>query len=220
MKIQYSLSALILSSSLALAGGDLVPLEPEVAIPSVEVPDLATPDLATPDFTEKSVVAPSKSGVYIGLGYSCMQMVMDTPDEEYMGDEISANVGYKFNKNLAVEARYTSSIGDINYQTWNKDYNIENSTLSNLGIYLKPQMNFAGLGLYGLIGYGQVKIKDASDSFTVNTFQYGVGTSFDISAMTMFVDYRRLYDNQGFAEMSPTQDVAVNSFTVGLNYEF
>jgi opacity protein-like surface antigen len=209
MKIQLSLTALILSSSLALAGGDLAPIEPEIIIPTVPIMAEVIPE---PE--------PQKSGVYIGLGYSCMQMTADTPDEEYMGDEVSGNIGYKFNENLALEARYTHSIGDINYKRWDKEYDIADSSLSNLGIYLKPQLNLAGLGLYALIGYGQVKIEDATDAFTENTFQYGVGTSFDISEVTMFVDYRRLYDGEGFAELTRTQDVAVNSFTVGLNYEF
>lgn len=208
MKIQLSLTALILSSSLVLAGGDLAPVEPEIIIPIVPMAE-AVPE---PE--------PTKSGVYIGLGYSCMQVSADTPDEEFMGDEVSGNIGYKFNENLAIEARYTQSIGDINYKRWDKDYDIADSSLSNLGIYLKPQLNLAGLGLYALIGYGQVKIEDGTDSFTEDTFQYGVGTSFDISEVTMFVDYRRLYDGEGFAELSKKQDVAVNSFTVGLNYEF
>jgi len=206
MTIKLSLTALILSSSFALAGGDLAPLEPEIAIPMVVMPEV--------------IPEPEKSGVYIGLGYSCMQLAADSPDEEYMGDEVSVNIGYKFNKNLAVEARYTASIGDIEYTKWDNNYDIEDSGLSNLGIYLKPQMNLAGLGLYALIGYGQVKVEDGSNSFTENTFQYGVGTSFDISEVTMFIDYRRLYDGEGFAEMSSTQDIAVNSFTAGLNYEF
>jgi len=206
MTIKLSLTALILSSTFALAGGDLAPIEPEIAIPEIVMPEV--------------IPEPEKSGVYIGLGYSCMQMVADTPDEEFMGDEVSANIGYKFNKNIAIEARYTASVGDVKYTKWDTNYNIKDSSLSNLGIYLKPQINFAGLGLYALLGYGQVKLADTTNSFTENTLQYGVGTTFDISEVSLFVDYRRLYDGTGFSELTKQQEVAVNSFTLGLNYEF
>jgi opacity protein-like surface antigen len=211
MKIQLSLTALMLSSSLAMAGGDLVaPVEPEIEIPPVVV----TQPMIQED------LAPEKSGVYIGLGYSCMQVAMDNPDEEFMGDEVSANVGYKFNENLAIEARYTTSIGDIQYSRWDADYGIKDSKLSNMGIYLKPQINLAGLGIYALLGYGQVDMEDGADSFSEDGFQYGVGTTFNISEVAMFVDYRRLYDADGFGELTKTQETAVNSFTLGLNYEF
>jgi opacity protein-like surface antigen len=63
-------------------------------------------------------------------------------------------------------------------------------------------------------------MEDGSNSFTEESFQYGVGTNFNISEVSMFVDYRRLYDSEDFDGLTSKQDVAVNSFTVGLNYEF
>lgn len=209
MKIQLSLTALLLTSTFALAGGDIAPVEPEIIIPTV-----------IPTAMPLVVEEPQKTGLYVGLGYSCMQLTTDTPDEEYMGKEVSANIGYNIHENLAIEARYTASVGDINYKTWDKDYDIKGSSMSNAAIYLKPQINLGGLGLYALLGYGQVTLKDDFNSFSENTFQYGIGTNFAVSAVTMFVDYRRLYDATDFDSMAKNQDVAVNSFTLGVNYEF
>ncbi|MDQ7085479.1 MAG: hypothetical protein Q9M36_11375, partial [Sulfurovum sp.] len=64
------------------------------------------------------------------------------------------------------------------------------------------------------------KLEDEFSSFSAEGFQYGVGTTFAVMAVDMFVDYRRLYDAEDFDGLAPTQDVAVNSFTIGLNYEF
>jgi opacity protein-like surface antigen len=212
MNIKLSLTTLILSSSLAFAGGDIEPIEPEVSIPEIPIAE---------SMMEEIVPESQKLGVYVGLGYSYMQLATDTPDEEFDANAISANVGYKFNQNIAIEARYTHSVSDVKYQTWNANDEIANSAMTNLGIYLKPQINLAGLGIYGLLGYGQIKLDNGTNSFTEKSFQYGIGTNFSVSEVSLFIDYRRLYDAEGFDDLkTDVQDVAVNSFTLGVNYEF
>ncbi|CAA6828375.1 MAG: Unknown protein [uncultured Sulfurovum sp.] len=202
MNIKLSLSALLLSTTIAMAGGDLAEVEPKINIPEIKIPEVST------------------SGFYAGLGYSCMQLMTDTPDEEFMGNGISVNVGYNVNPFLAVEARYTRSLDDINYKTWNIDEDMEDSSLSNTAIYLKPQFAIGGFGMYGLVGYGQTKLDNGIDTFTENGFQYGIGTNFTVMDTEFFVDYRRLYDADDFDGGAQGQDVATNSFTLGVNYNF
>ncbi|MBA1421557.1 MAG: porin family protein [Epsilonproteobacteria bacterium] len=203
MKITLALSALLLSSTFTFAGGgkNLVKaVEPVLAIPTLEV---------VKDY-------------YVGVGYSCAQVTGDNPDQEFLAmGAISVDVGYQINEFLAVEARYTRSLSDINYKTWNTDRDLDGSSLSNLGIYLKPQYNFEAFGLYGLLGYGQVKLDNGENTFTENGLQYGLGTTFTVLGTNIFLDYRRLYDGEGFDTLaSENQDVAANSYTLGVNYLF
>ncbi|MEA1880504.1 MAG: porin family protein [Campylobacterota bacterium] len=202
MKIKLSLSALLLSSTIAMAGGDISAVEPQITIPEIKAPTVST------------------SGFYAGLGYSCMQLVTDTPDEEFMGNGVSINVGYNVNPFLAVEARYTRSLDDVNYKTWNVDQDLEDSSLSNAAIYLKPKFSIAGFGMYGLVGYGQTELDNGTNTFTESGFQYGIGTNFTVMDTEFFVDYRRLYDAEDFDSGYAGQDVATNSFTLGVNYNF
>ena len=118
--IKLSATALLLASTLAMAGGDIAPVEPVVETPSI-------------------VADSTPSGLYLGLGYSCLKMGLDTPDWEAtaMG-AISATAGYDVSPFLAVEARYTASLGKINTKTWNTDTD-ESWNMSNVGLYLKPQ---------------------------------------------------------------------------------
>ena len=198
--IKISTVAMLLTSTLAMAGGDIAPVEPIIEVPVV-------------------VEAPTKTGFYAGLAYSCMQLTGDTPDQEYMGNGISISAGYNFNQFLAVEGRYTASLGDINYQTWNIDKDVSGD-LSNIAIYLKPQYSFGTLGIYGLVGYGQTELNE-DVSAKEGSFQYGAGVTANMNeSVEFFVDYRRLFDDTGFDTLTSNQDVAVNSWSVGVNYNF
>ncbi len=204
MKITLALSSLLLSTTFTFAGGGgknfMKAVEPVLAIPTLEV---------VKDY-------------YVGVGYSCAQVTGDNPDQKFLAmGAMSVDVGYQVNEFLAVEARYTRSLSDINYKTWNVDRDLDGSSLSNLGIYLKPQYSFEAFGLYGLLGYGQVKLDNGENTFTETGLQYGLGTTFSVLGTNIFVDYRRLYDSEGFDTLvSENQDVAANSYTLGVNYLF
>lgn len=199
-KITLSAVTLLLTSTLAMAGGDISEVEPSIETPQIE---------------ETS----EKTGFYAGIAYSCMQLTKDTPDEEFMGNGISALAGYNFNKFIGVEARYTTSLGDTTYKTWNKDED-SSTDLSNIAIYLKPQYSFGTMGVYGLVGYGQMTA-DGDDKASENGLQYGAGITANMNdSVQFFVDYRRLYDDTGFDTLTENQDVAANSWSLGVNYNF
>lgn len=199
-KITLSAVALLLTSTLAMAGGDLTEVEPAIE---------------TPQVTETS----DKTGFYAGLAYSCMQLTADTPDHEHMGNGISALAGYNFNKFLAVEGRYTTTLGDVNYKTWNVDED-RSDDITNIALYLKPQYSFGTVGAYGLVGYGQTTF-DNGTSFSENGLQYGAGLTANINeSIQLFVDYRRLYDDTGFDGNAVDSDIAANSWSIGANYNF
>ena len=199
-RIKQSSVILLLTSTFAVAGGDIVAVEPVVEVPVVEeVKEL--------------------TGLYAGLSYSCMQITTDTPDKEVMGNGMSALVGYNFHENVAVEGRYTTSLGDVNVKTWNTDID-QSWDMSNIALYLKPQYKMGMVNIYGLVGYGQTTLDDGT-SYSVDGFQYGGGLSADVHEnVEIFVDYRRLYDDADFDGFAVGQDVAANSWSLGANYKF
>lgn len=200
--IKLSAVALLLTSTLAIAGGDIAPVEPVVEIPEVVK------------------TAPAHNGFYAGLGYSCMQMTYDNPDLDIRAmSSISATAGYNFNPFLAVEARYTASLSDLNVKDWQTDID-ESWDMSNIGLYLKPQYSINRFALYGLLGFGQTTF-DNGTSYSASGIQYGVGMNvMATDNIDVYLDYRRLYDDTDFDGIAPTSDIAVNSFTLGANYHF
>ena len=200
--IKLSAVVAVLSTSVAFAGGDVAPVQPYIEVPKVVVEE-------TKELT----------GFYAGLAYSCAQLTTDTPDETAMGSGVSASVGYNFNEYLALEARYTTTLGDMAYETWNIDED-RSWDMSNIGIYLKPQVNMGSFGIYGLVGYGQTTFDNGS-AYSEAGMQYGAGLNVNASEnVQLFVDYRRLYDDSDFDGLAIDRDVAANSWSLGANYNF
>jgi len=197
--IKLSALTLLLSSTLAMAGGDLTSVEPAIEIPEVQV---------------------EATKFYVGLGYSCMQMGLDTPDLEVKSMlALSATAGYNFNEYLSIEGRYTMNLDDLSVRNWNTDVD-RDWDMSNIALYLKPQYTMNNVSIYGLVGFGQTTLDDGT-SYSETGFQYGLGLSTKVTeTVSLFVDYRRLYDDSDFDGSAVDRDVAVNSFTVGANYNF
>ncbi len=200
--IKRSLVALLLSSTYAFSGGNATSVIEPIA-PIME--PAAEPEL---------------SGFYAGIGYSCLQLGFDVPylDMRAM-TAASITAGYNFNDYIAVEGRYTASIGDITVKTIGSETD-ESMDMSNIGVYIKPQYSFDKFGTYALLGFGQVSL-DNGISYSEAGIQYGAG--FNLMAtdnITLFVDLRRLYDDTGFDNIDAERDVMSSSYTLGVNYLF
>lgn len=203
--IKLSAVAILLTSTLAIAGGKLV------VPPTTEIETIPEP-------IEPIVDA---SGPYLGLGYSCLHLDFDIPDLDARAmTAISVAAGYDFNKYFAVEGRYTASIGDIEAETilGTEDMDWD---MSNIALYLKPKYTIDSFTVYGLLGFGEVTYDDGDTSYSEAGFQYGVGIGvMATDNIDVYVDYRRLYDDEEFDGLSENKDVTANSFTVGVNYHF
>jgi len=91
--------------------------------------------------------------------------------------------------------------------------------MSNIVLYLKSQYTFNQFSVYGLLGYGEVTLDNGSNR-PENSFQWGLGTSFVATDnIEVFVDYTRLYDDD-FDSFTANNDIAFDSVTVGVNYNF
>ncbi|MFT7879715.1 MAG: porin family protein [Sulfurimonas sp.] len=209
-KFTLSAVSLMAISTLAMAGGDVQNVEPAVA------------PAATVD----------KNNVYVGLGYSYMNINIEGSQEinavayppllgetDINGHSFTLLAGYNFHQYLAVEGRYTFSVGDLDIGNEGGDRDLD-ADLSNLALYLKPMYPVGGVTLYGLLGYGQVILDDGTE-YSENGFQWGLGAGYSINdTVGFFVDYTRLYDDQGFDTIWIDQDVVVDSVNVGVTYEF
>jgi len=190
-------TALLLLTNVAMAGGDIDPQEPQITLP---------------DIMDEPIM---DNYFYAGLAYSYMKMNNDTLDKKVTGHGITALAGYKFHQYMAVEGRYTATLSDL------RANNIDNNwDMSNVALYLKPQYAFNQVTLYGLLGYGQVTFDDGS-SHSEDGFQWGVGANFAASdTVDVFVDYTRLYDDNGFDDILGNNDISVDSVNVGVSYNF
>ncbi len=169
----------------------------------------------------------NNSALYIGIGASMMSLNADLTDEsmETIGGTIQ--VGYEYNKYIAVELRYTANVAKIEYDPGttanitNDDYP---ANFTNIGIYLKPTYPIGDLSLYGLIGYGSTTFTNlpvGGGDRTESSFQYGVGASYRTTEnISLFVDYVNLYDDAGIDGHFIASDILIEVVTVGVSYRF
>ncbi len=201
-KLKKSIVALLLSSSYVFAGGNIATIyEPEVDEPVVLESEL--------------------NGFYAGVGYSCLQMGLDVPylDMRAM-TALSATAGYNFNEYLAVEGRYTVSVGDTTVKTVGSEVDVDSIDMANIGLYIKPQYTINNFALYALLGYGQFELDDGT-AFSEAGIQYGAGVNAMVNRnIELFIDFRRLYDDTAFDNFDLDREVMANSYTVGVNYHF
>ena len=171
---------------------------------------------------------------YAGLGYSYLNANLDIPgyylgqamEFDIQGDNINLLLGYDINQYFAVEARYTASVTDLDFdlEGGNIDRGLSwGGDMSNFGVYLKPKYQSGDVTIYALLGYGHVRldIDNIGDS-SENEFQWGLGLSMDVGSSIMagtetfiFLDYVRFYDD----EMSQI-DFKIDSVNAGIAFKF
>ena len=173
------------------------------------------------------------SAFYLGVGYSYIQGndvftygSTVTDDDDYTASAVMLQAGYKINKYIAVEGRYTLSVGDI---TESHNFNDLPDTdvdmdITNIGIYLKPMYPIGDLTVYGLLGFGQVEMEGDGWSWDDSGFQWGLGASYTINDnLSVFADYTLWYDDDGIPAPligMNTIDRNIDAVTVGLTYTF
>ncbi len=190
-----TIATLTILSGFAFAGGDIDPVEPQLEIPVME--------------------EISEDYFYLGLGYSYLQMNNAAAAGDITGNAVTVLAGYSFNKYIALEGRYTATVGDLDV-----DNGPDTGDISNIALYVKPQYSIDSFKLYALLGYGQVSYDNGVTDYSEDGFQWGLGASFAATeSIDIFVDYTRLYDDDNFDGLI-SQDVTVDAVTVGVNYNF
>jgi len=202
--IKLSFLAWACVSSMTFAGG-------EIDAPAVEEQGVETLEVEVNE----------KSDFYVGLALSALSVRESGTSLNFASEKTGQDrignaallVGYDINEYVAAEARYTASIAK-------KD----NAKMSSISIFLKPQYPVSEeLSVYGLLGYGQVKI-DSNNQTNVDVskgaFQWGLGIDYDVTSdISMFVEYASLAHNIDGTFLT-SDSASVDALSVGLTYRF
>lgn len=183
---------------------------------------------------QKDSSTPYFGSPYLGIAYSYMNGNVDVPqiiapigfESDVQGDNLSIIGGYNFHSFLAVEGRYSKTIGDLDLSVSADGLDAGTKwggNMTNVGLYFKPQYKSSNVTLYALLGMGHVKIDfDNIGEDSSTEFQWGLGVSLDSgtsvignSKASLFLDYTRLYDDE-FGGI----DVVVDMVNVGLTFTF
>ena len=171
--------------------------------------------------------------VYAGVGYSYIVAsadyteIRDLYDYDFEGNAMTLQVGYGFNRFIAIEGRYTRTLGDLTFDASYAgiDSGLDfDGEMSNIALYVKPMYTTPQLSAYALIGFGQfdMNIDDVNDNFSESGFQWGGGVNFHGGEhLGIFLDYIRYYSDSSNSILdSYGTDLVIDSFNVGLNYKF
>lgn len=197
-KIVISLAA---ASTILMAGGDFIPVEPVVETP----------------------VIVEQSPFYLGIGIGDASVNDDDTSEEFSATTLMLQAGYQYNEYLALEGRYTFGLNmDYNPGTTNGLSSDYDGDFSNWGIYLKPMYPIGNFSIYGLLGYGGVMLDNlAGGDAYEDGWQWGLGAGYALSDnYTIFVDYVSLYDDTGFDYRARLDDIDSDTWTFGVSYRF
>jgi opacity protein-like surface antigen len=201
-KILLSVTTAMAMSSLAMAGGNIAPVEEVI----VEAPEAVVE------------VADTDSGLYLGLAYGYLNSTdtitsadgwlsqsVDLWDDSY--GEIMLQAGYKFNQYVAVEGRYWFGVSTGSWLNPNGTNGVIGDAAADVsidgwGIYVKPMYPVAdGFNIYALLGYGGASADldntDIWDDLTDQSgFSWGLGAEYAFNDnVSLFVDYVVLYDD-------------------------
>ncbi len=179
---------------------------------------------------------------YVGTGYSYIlsnrTATHNEPSDPNHGSVVrdrdtNANgmllkAGYQFNRYLAIEGRYTFSIGDhtITDNLSSGSSEKVDVDLYNLALYLKPIYNIGDFSVYGLLGYGKVTRKQnttPSHKWDSSNFQWGLGVQYTIvTNYSIFLDFIQWHDsnNEPHERIPRLLDTDFSDISVGLAYTF
>ena len=152
---------------------------------------------------------------YGGLNYSLLKVDNTTRDTKVVGQAFSLFGGYKFHPLVSIEARYSSTLGDV--RAHNRDNDWE---LSNTALYIKPQYAYKNVQAYVLLGIGS-SAYDNGASHSETNIQWGLGASTElIDDVDFFIDYTKLYSGEGFDGIDQDHDFDMSSLNVGVSYRY
>ncbi len=220
-KITLSAALIAAMSTLAIAGGDIAPVEPVV----------------------EPIVEESTGAFYLGLAYGWQTLESEntsffadgsfaTSDDVDYGS-IMLQAGYKFNDYVAIEGRYWIGLDeDEIFNTQNA--NIE---LDSWGIYVKPMYPVTEeFTIYGLLGYADTSVDYTlnigggvytpyNDAGNVDGFSWGIGADYAFGEnWSVFLDYVVLYDDDNdyisVAGIDSNIDHSIDSVNFGVTYTF
>ncbi len=203
-KMKKTIISLAAVSTMAMAGGNIVPAVS--AVPVVETP-----------------VVVDKSAFYLGMGLGSASVNDDFTNEEISNNTVMLQAGYQYNAYVAIEGRYTFGF-NTDYDPGNtgnqsSDYDDD---FSSWGIYVKPMYPIGDFSIYALLGYGGVMLDSIENGDAYESaLQWGLGAGYAFTEeVSIFVDYISLYDDTGFDYRAQLDDIDSDTWTLGVSYKF
>jgi len=206
------------ASTLAMAGGDIAPVEPVIETPAV-------------------VEAPGR--FYVGMGYGYFNQSNDDISAyggqnlgsiEIETDNLLFQAGYQFSEYVAVEARYWLGIGDATYTGLDGSSEDMSGDYSSWGIYVKPMYPVTDqINIYAMLGYASTSLDaDSGAYWDTDEFSWGVGAEFGVTEnIFIFADYVNLGYPDSFDLHTEGNDIPnvdmdgdLYTFNVGVTYKF
>jgi len=197
-RIQLSLVALLATTNLIMAGGDIIEVTPyeiedvvasemvEVVTPVEEIFVEAPVTVVEPEpiiVVEPKpieIIAPvaavaSVSPIYVGIGISAARYSTNCGCAVKSGTDttagLSGRVGYDFNKYMGIEAR-----GIVT------SYKDNGGTIKHIGAFLKPMYPVTdGLNIYALGGVAKTTTQGELRRTNVTGLALGAGLEYDLS---------------------------------------
>jgi len=196
-KITISVAAIVALSSFGFAGGDIAPAP--VMVDEVD-----------------------NSSFYLGLALSAVSTrdadvsmdIFNGKDGQDRLGNLTFQAGYNFNKYIAVEGRYTTTIAD--------DDSVE---MDGWSLFVKPQYPVTeDFNIYALIGFGGVSMDPAGNKYVDvddSGFQWGIGASYDFTDnIAVFFDYTNLANDMDGIYWDGALQVDADAFNLGVTYKF
>ncbi len=236
--VLLSAAAVFAMSSVAVAGGDITPVEEPVVIP---------------------VVVKDYAGAYIGIGYAAMNApisnfntfvngdwFLNSLDADLSTNGFMVNAGYRFNAYIAIEGRYWGGGNDnANLNIVREASNVTadagsiDADVDGWGIYVKPMYPVTeAFDIYAMLGYGSATFDQATtvhsgggvhlntESLDPSSFSWGLGLAYSFTEnISIFADYIKVAD-EDFA--NPTQlplgitdtKYELETYNIGIAYKF
>ena len=222
-KFNLSLVAILATSTFALAGGDIAPVEPvvEYVEPASEV-----------------------GGFYLGLGYGAMKADLSTDlfninKESDTFNQVMLQAGYKFNEYVAIEGRYYIGTDDSSWNWYDGQAGAQilggqSVSADAWDLFVKPMYPVTdSMNIYALLGYGETQF-DYSWGRNTNFgdtggFAWGLGADYAFNDnWAIFVDYIDQEDGNledyhvtaGGLVIPVNMDLDFDTWTVGVTYTF
>ena len=191
------------------AGGDIIPVSMENEIVEVAVEPIVVPQIVEPKVVPPVVVAEVKEKSHAGF-YVVGKGLYITGDEHHHTDADSGagaglDLGYRFNKNLAVELGGTYSKNEEKVSSDEITYKTGNLSL----VYTVHATDH--LGIFAKAGYMKEKESMHGHAVTESGLAYGGGLEYELSHNTALVaEY----------ETSNIDSTRGDAISLGLMYNF
>ena len=199
-----------------------------------------TYDADGPDSYKSRSLSPNTNiskSYYAGVAYGLVNTEFDaTYGTEKLGLEmdqtmITLHAGYSINEHLSIEGRYWIATSDADTSISYRDTAFPNDNFDvsgdfdddskAWGVYLKPMYPISDtFTVYGLVGYGNVKLDIEDISGDDDGLQWGLGASYNFNQdFAVYVDYVSLYDDDSSVDDIPG-NFSINSWNFGVNFRF